>query len=130
MPATERVRARPWRRQSVTQADDILAPLLAAYRSRNPKGDYSLIVKAYEKADIAHTGQQRKSGEAYITHPVAVATIVADLGLDDVTVAAALLHDAVEDTGVDVDDLVGEFGPTVAAIVDGVTKLERIRFDS
>jgi len=130
MPATERVRARPWRRQAVPQADDILAPLLAAYRRRNPKGDYSLIVKAYEKADVAHTGQQRKSGEAYITHPVAVATIVADLGLDDVTIAAALLHDAVEDTGVDVEDLVGEFGPTVAAIVDGVTKLERIRFDS
>ncbi|MEZ5342317.1 MAG: HD domain-containing protein [Acidimicrobiales bacterium] len=63
-------------------------------------------------------------------HPLAVATIVADLGLDDVTIAAALLHDAVEDTGVTLDDLVAEFGPDVAAIVDGVTKLDRLRFDS
>jgi GTP pyrophosphokinase len=129
MPAADRVRVLPWRRQ-VAPADDVLAPLLAAYRRRHPKGDTALITKAYEVADAAHREQTRKSGEAYITHPVAVATIVADLGLDDITIAAALLHDAVEDTGVTVDDLSEDFGATVAAIVDGVTKLDRVRFDS
>jgi GTP diphosphokinase / guanosine-3',5'-bis(diphosphate) 3'-diphosphatase len=130
MAATDRVRVLPWRRSNASQPDDILAPLLAAYRRRHPKGDTALIVKAYEAADAAHSEQRRKSGEAYITHPVAVATIVADLGLDDVTIASALLHDAVEDTGVTVEDLSADFGPTVAAIVDGVTKLDRVRFDS
>ena len=72
----------------------------------------------------------RKSGESYINHPLAVAQIVADIGLDEVSVAAALLHDAVEDTEITVEDVEREFGSQVAAIVDGVTKLERIRFDS
>ena len=75
-------------------------------------------------------GPHRRSGEPYIKHPFAVAPIVADLGLDDVTVAAALLHDAVEDTGITLDDLEAEFGRDVTAIVDGVTKLERIKFDT
>ncbi|MDQ1438752.1 MAG: diphosphokinase / guanosine-3,5-bis(diphosphate) 3-diphosphatase [Acidimicrobiaceae bacterium] len=130
MPAADRVRVLPWRRQATPAADDIVAPLLAAYRRRQPKGDTTLIVKAYETAEVAHREQRRKSGEAYITHPVAVATIVADLGLDDVTVAAALLHDAVEDTGVTLEDLQRDFGPMVTAIVDGVTKLDRVEFDS
>jgi guanosine-3',5'-bis(diphosphate) 3'-pyrophosphohydrolase len=129
MPAADRVRVLPWRRQAAP-ADEVLAPLLAAYRRRHPKGDTAAITKAYDVAEAAHREQRRKSGEPYITHPVAVATIVADLGLDDVTIAAALLHDAVEDTGVTVEDLSADFGPTVAAIVDGVTKLERVRFDS
>jgi GTP pyrophosphokinase len=129
VPAADRVRVLPWRRQ-VAPADDVLAPLLATYRRRHPKGDTALVVKAYETAESAHREQRRKSGEAYISHPVAVASIVADLGLDDVTIAAALLHDAVEDTGVTVDDLSTEFGATVASIVDGVTKLDRVRFDS
>ncbi len=89
-----------------------------------------MIVRAYEVAKKAHEGQARKSGEPYIQHPISVAKIVAELGLDDITVAAALLHDSVEDTGVSVADLQAEFGEDVAAIVDGVTKLERIRFDS
>src|SRR5439155_24438928 len=80
--------------------------------------------------EVAHREQFRKSGEAYIHHPLAVATVVAELGLDDVTVAAALLHDAVEDTGVTVDDLARDFGPVVSSIVDGVTKLDRVSFDS
>src|SRR5579875_2643417 len=121
-------RVLPWRRQ--TQTADALTPLLTAYRSRHPRGDTGLIVRAYEMADRAHEGQLRRSGEAYISHPLAVATILASLGLDDVTVAAALLHDAVEDTGVTLGDLDAEFGPLVAAIVDGVTKLDRVRFDS
>ena len=129
MPAADRVRVLPWRRQSAP-TDDALTPLLEAYRRRHPKADTSLITKAYEAAEAAHREQRRKSGEAYISHPLAVATVVADLGLDDVTIAAALLHDAVEDTGVTVEDLAAEFGPTVASIVDGVTKLDRVRFDS
>ncbi len=121
-------RVLPWRRQ--VQTADALMPLLDAYRARHPKGDISLFVRAYEAADRAHEGQLRRSGEAYITHPLAVATILAGLGLDDVTVAAALLHDAVEDTRLIVADLEADFGPVVAAIVDGVTKLDRISFDS
>src|SRR5213075_2810197 len=74
--------------------------------------------------------QVRRSGDAYITHPVGVALVLADLGLDDVTIAAALLHDAVEDTEVTLEDLADDFGADVAGIVDGVTKLERIHFDS
>ena len=78
----------------------------------------------------AHEGQTRKSGEPYIHHPMSVATIVARQGLDDVTIAAALLHDAVEDTSIELADLERDFGPDVAMIVDGVTKLDRLSFDS
>ncbi|MGH9077206.1 MAG: RelA/SpoT family protein [Acidimicrobiales bacterium] len=121
-------RVLPWRRQ--VQAADALTPLLSAFRARHPKGDTSLIVRAYEQADRAHDGQLRRSGEAYISHPLAVATILAGLGLDDITVGAALLHDAVEDTGITVSDLERDFGPVLSAIVDGVTKLDRVSFDS
>ena len=126
MATVERVL--PWRRQSLPV--DALTPLISAYRERHPKGDVGMITLAYEVAERAHAGQLRKSGESYISHPLAVAVILAGLSLDDVTIAAALLHDAVEDTGVTVDDLERDFGPVVASIVDGVTKLERIRFDS
>jgi GTP pyrophosphokinase len=118
----------PWRRQ--TAPVDDLSPVLTAFRARHPKADTTRISKAYETAERAHRDQVRRSGEAYIHHPIAVATIVAELGLDDVTVAAALLHDAVEDTGVEVEEISREFGPEVAAIVDGVTKLDRLHFDS
>ncbi len=121
-------RVLPWRRQ--VQTADALGPLLTAYRRRHPKGDTALLVRAYDVADRAHEGQLRSSGEAYISHPLAVATVLAGLGLDDVTCAAALLHDAVEDTVVTLADLDREFGPVVASIVDGVTKLDRLRFDS
>ena len=77
-----------------------------------------------------HEGQLRRSGEPYITHPLAVAGIVARYGMDDVTIAAALLHDAVEDTRLTLTEIDDVFGPEVTAIVDGVTKLERIKFDS
>jgi GTP pyrophosphokinase len=88
------------------------------------------MTKAFETARVAHSQQTRKSGEGYINHPLAVAKIVADIGLDETTVIAALLHDAVEDTEITVADVERDFGPEVAAIVDGVTKLDRIRFDS
>src|SRR6266568_6275247 len=135
MSATEpRVEARPdrrsvlpWRRHHV---DVEVAPLIAAYRDRHRKADTALIERAFEMARRAHADQVRRSGKPYIAHPLGVAMILADLGLDDVTIAAALLHDAVEDTTVTDEDLQERFGPDVAAIVDGVTKLDRLQFDS
>jgi GTP diphosphokinase / guanosine-3',5'-bis(diphosphate) 3'-diphosphatase len=124
-------RVLPWRRAAGGSASaDELKEVLAVYRTRHPKADTTLITRAYEIAEGAHRGQMRRSGDPYIQHPLAVATILADLGLDDVTLAAALLHDAVEDTGVSLDDIVKDFGSEVAAIVDGVTKLDRVSFDS
>jgi GTP diphosphokinase / guanosine-3',5'-bis(diphosphate) 3'-diphosphatase len=121
-------RVLPWRRNAMPAEE--IAPLLSAYRARHPRGATALISRAYAEAANAHAGQVRKSGEPYIEHPLAVATIIADLGLDDVSIAAALLHDAVEDTAVSIDEIVSTFGPEVAAIVDGVTKLDRVRFDT
>jgi len=103
---------------------------LQSFRRRHPKASTALMTKAFETARTAHSQQIRKSGEGYINHPLAVAKIVADIGLDETTVIAALLHDAVEDTEITVADVERDFGPEVAAIVDGVTKLDRIRFDS
>ncbi len=129
-PTADRSRARPWRRHVAPAAPDLLAPLVASYRAQHPKADTSLIQRAYTTADEAHKKQVRRSGEAYIHHPVAVARIVADLGLDALTISAALLHDAVEDTGVTLEDVTRDFGAEVAAIVDGVTKLDRVSFAS
>ena len=89
MPSTVD-RVLPWRRSERPPADEV-APLLAAYRSRHPKAPTARIARAYLTSAEAHRGQFRRSGEPYIQHPLAVARIVADLGLDDVTVAAALL---------------------------------------
>ena len=119
----------PWRRQQ-SSPDDEMAPVLQSFRRRHPKASTALMTKAFETARAAHSQQTRKSGEGYINHPLAVAKIVADIGLDETTVIAALLHDAVEDTDITVADVERDFGPEVAAIVDGVTKLDRIRFDS
>jgi GTP pyrophosphokinase len=122
-------RVLPWRRNTAPPAEEV-APLIATYRSVHPRANTSLITRAYEVAAEAHRNQVRKSGEPYINHPLAVAKIVADLGLDDITIAAALLHDGVEDTQLTLEEVSGEFGAEVAAIVDGVTKLERVQFDS
>ncbi len=122
-------RVLPWRRHHSAPIEEI-APLLTAYRKRHPKASVALVNRAYEAARIAHLSQQRSSGEAYINHPIAVARIVADIGLDDVSLAAALLHDAVEDTEITLDDVKRDFGEDVANLVDGVTKLERLQFDS
>jgi GTP pyrophosphokinase len=122
-------RVLPWRRSSAPASVE-LAPLLASFRSHHPKTSPALITQAYDLAAEAHEGQTRRSGEPYIQHPLAVARIVADLGLDDVTVAAALLHDSVEDTGVTLEQVTERFGAEVARIVDGVTKLDRVQFDS
>ncbi len=122
-------RVLPWRRSSAPPAVEV-APLVDAFRAHHPKDATNLITRAYDVSAEAHRGQSRKSGEPYVTHPVAVARICADLGLDDVTIAAALLHDAVEDTGLTLEVVESDFGPEVARIVDGVTKLDRLTFDS
>ncbi len=123
-------RVLPWRRSNPPLAEEV-APLLSEFRSRHGRSVRTdLISRAYTASAAAHTGQLRKTGESYIHHPLAVARIVAELGLDDITIAAALLHDAVEDTSMSLEDVARDFGSDVAAIVDGVTKLERIKFDS
>jgi len=127
MSTTSRVL--PWRRNHSAVVED-LVPLLSAYKRRNPKGNVSLINAAYEMASAAHSHQSRMSGELYISHPIAVARIVAEIGLDEVSLVAALLHDAVEDTEITLADVEARFGAEVAGIVDGLTKLERLQFDS
>ena len=104
--------------------------MLSVYRRHHPKAPISTISRAYTVAAEAHRTQRRSSGESYINHPLAVARIVADIGLDETSIAAALLHDAVEDTELSLADLEAQFGSDVAQIVDGVTKLDRIQFDS
>lgn len=127
MAVVERVL--PWRRDSPADLTEI-APLVVNFDGPHRGEQVAMIERAYEMAAEAHAPQRRKSGEPYITHPLAVASIVAGLGLDEVTIAAALLHDAVEDTPLTLEEIDAEFGSDVAAIVDGVTKLDRLRFDS
>jgi GTP pyrophosphokinase len=122
-------RVLPWRRER-RQAEDEVAGLVAGFRGPDRERQIDVVSRAYKMAAKAHATQYRKSGEPYIVHPLAVARIVSDLGLDEVTVASALLHDAVEDTRIELDDIQRAFGSDVAAIVDGVTKLDRVRFDS
>ncbi|WP_334148151.1 RelA/SpoT family protein [Microbacterium sp.] len=102
--------------------------LIRTVRANHPKGDFSVIERAYAVAKEKHTGQQRQSGEPYITHPLAVAQILAELGLGPRAIAAALLHDTVEDTGYALTDLTAEFGDEVAMLVDGVTKLDKVKY--
>jgi GTP pyrophosphokinase len=104
--------------------ETIIAPLLASLESQGV--DRQTIVRAFEVADEAHAGQLRKSGEAYITHPVAVAEILGELGMNTPTIVAALLHDTVEDTPYSLAQLRVDFGSEVADLVDGVTKLDRV----
>src|SRR5690606_36876321 len=93
-----------------------------------PRADLTLVERAFEVADRAHEGQLRKSGDPYITHPVAVATILAELGFDGSTLAAALLHDTVEDTEYSLSQLTEEYGEEIAMLVDGVTKLDKVTY--
>lgn len=102
--------------------------LIRVVKSNHPKSDLSLIERAYLTAEQAHNGQFRKSGEPYITHPIAVAQILADLGIGPITIAAALLHDTVEDTAYTLSQLQLDFGDEIAALVDGVTKLDKVKF--
>ena len=109
---------------------DRLELFLSELLDINPNVDIGLIESAYNKAEQMHEGQLRKSGEPYIIHPVEVAKILADLGMDDRTLAAGLLHDAVEDTPYSLEDLQRDFGSEVAFLVNGVTKLGSLIFES
>ncbi|WP_436527806.1 RelA/SpoT family protein [Actinoplanes sp. HUAS TT8] len=129
-PTGRRVRARlarfnaPW--QS-TQVSEVLEPLIATHRASHPKGDVRQLQKAFDVAARWHSGQYRKSGDPYITHPLAVATILANLGMDTTTLVAALLHDTIEDTDYGLEQMRNDFGAEVALLVDGVTKLDRVK---
>ena len=105
-----------------------IAQLTSKLESYLPPDQVDRVREAYEHAESAHKGQKRRSGEPYITHPVAVADILADLRMDGATIAAAILHDVVEDTGVSTEELQERFGREIAEIVDGVTKLDQIQF--
>src|SRR6516162_5652338 len=106
----------------------VLEPLIKTVRATHPKADVRLISRAYEVAAHWHDGQMRKSGDPYITHPLAVTTILAELGMNTDTLCAALLHDTVEDTPYTLAELRKEFGDEVATLVDGVTKLDRVKY--
>jgi len=107
-----------------------IEPVLAAMRKHYPAADEAKVVKAYLVAQRSHAGQFRKSGAPFITHPMAVAQLIAEYGLDEDAIAAALLHDTVEDTELSLSDVEDEFGEAVALITDGVTKLDRITFQT
>jgi GTP pyrophosphokinase len=127
--ATRRVRARIARKmtpQRVAVVAPVLEPLATVHRELHPKADLGLLQRAYDVAAEKHEGQQRKSGDPYITHPLAVATILAELGMDTTTLVAALLHDTVEDTDYSLERLRADFGEEVAVLVDGVTKLDKV----
>ncbi|MDT7618034.1 MAG: diphosphokinase / guanosine-3,5-bis(diphosphate) 3-diphosphatase [Pseudonocardiales bacterium] len=131
--ATRRVRARIARRmtpQRVGPVAPVLEPLASVHRTLHPKADLALLQRAYDVAEEKHEGQKRKSGDPYITHPLAVSTILAELGMDTTTLVAALLHDTVEDTDYSLERLREDFGEEVAHLVDGVTKLDKVELGS
>ncbi|HEX2154422.1 MAG TPA: bifunctional (p)ppGpp synthetase/guanosine-3',5'-bis(diphosphate) 3'-pyrophosphohydrolase [Acidimicrobiia bacterium] len=104
--------------------------VVEAFTSHHPRGDVDLLRRAYALAERAHEGQVRKTGHPYITHPLAITWHLAHYGLDSATLAAGLLHDTVEDTDLTLEELAVEFGPEIAALIDGVTKLDRIEYSS
>ncbi|HEY9374292.1 bifunctional (p)ppGpp synthetase/guanosine-3',5'-bis(diphosphate) 3'-pyrophosphohydrolase [Streptomyces sp.] len=131
--SSNRVRARLARLgvQRSSPYNPVLEPLLRIVRSNDPKIETATlrqIEKAYQVAERWHRGQKRKSGDPYITHPLAVTTILAELGMDPATLMAGLLHDTVEDTEYGLDTLRRDFGDQVALLVDGVTKLDKVKF--
>ena len=111
-----------------TPQHKVLGPLLRTVRATHPKADVTLIERAYTVAEHAHRGQTRKSGDPYITHPLAVTTILAELGMQPAVLAAALLHDTVEDTDYSLSQLREDFGDEIALLVDGVTKLDKMTY--
>ncbi|MGM1079951.1 MULTISPECIES: GTP pyrophosphokinase [unclassified Streptomyces] len=131
--SSNRVRARLARLgvQRANPYNPVLEPLLRIVRGNDPKIENSTlrqIEKAYQVAERWHRGQKRKSGDPYITHPLAVTTILAELGMDPATLMAGLLHDTVEDTEYGLEDLRRDFGDVVTLLVDGVTKLDKVKF--
>ncbi len=117
----------PWS-SPTTDSETPVEALVKAHRAAYPRPDPALIARSFEVADRMHSGQVRRSGEAYISHPLAVAQILAELGMDPVTLAAALLHDTVEDTAYTLEQLRTDFGTEVTLLVDGVTKLDKVFF--
>jgi len=111
-----------------TPIPDQLREVLDTLQRFHPGSDESEIIRAYQTADYLHRAQNRKSGEKYITHPIAVAGMLAELGMTTSTIIAALLHDTVEDTEYDLEHLRVDFGDEVAGLVDGVTKLDKVKY--
>ena len=109
---------------------DSLGELVGHVTRYHPEADVALLRRAFEFGERHHEGQKRKSGEAYFTHPIAVARIITELRLDSASLCAALLHDTVEDTKATLEDVRKEFGEEVAFLVDGVTKLSKFNFTS
>ena len=105
-----------------------LDPLFRIIRANHPKADLGLVERAYRKAERLHNGQMRKSGDAFITHPLAVTTILAELGMTEATLCASLLHDTVEDTDYTLGQLTRDFGEEIALLVDGCTKLDKVKY--
>src|SRR4029450_6609077 len=110
--------------------EHLIEELIADVEAYKPDVDRDLLRRAFVFAEHAHEGQQRRSGEDFIRHPWAVAKILAELHRDEGTLAAALLHDVVEDTETPIEEVKSEFGDEIARLVDGVTKLTRVRFQS
>lgn len=110
--------------------DQMFDDIVATFRDDHPSGDTTLIENAFVAAKELHKGQKRATGDPYIVHPLAVTEILAEYGMDDATLAAALMHDTVEDTDLTLSSVVDQFGAEVALLIDGVTKLDRIKFSS
>ncbi len=123
-----RMRQRLARLGSSRPQPAVLDPLVTVIKANHPKADTDLIVRAYRTAERMHEGQRRKSGDAYITHPLAVTTILAELGMTEATLCAALLHDTVEDTPYTLAQLTRDFGEEIGLLVDGVTKLDKVKY--
>ena len=129
VPSARSMRARLARMGTRSQpGNPVLEPLFRAVRTNHPKADLALLERAYTTAERLHGTQMRKSGDPYITHPLAVTTILADMGMTEPTLVAALLHDTVEDTPYTLEELTGDFGEEVALLVDGVTKLDKVKY--
>lgn len=124
----QRMRQRLARLGSVRPRSAVLDPLFSIVKANHPKADLELIERAYRTAEHYHAGQMRKSGDPYITHPLAVATILAELGMTEPVIVAALLHDTVEDTEYTLEQCRSEFSDEVARMVDGVTKLDKLTY--
>jgi GTP pyrophosphokinase len=123
-----RMRQRLARLGTTRPQTPVLDPLFRVFRVNHPKADLAMIERAYRIAERCHRGQLRKSGDAYITHPLAVATILAELGMTETTLCAALLHDTVEDTDYTLAQVASDFGDEVALLVDGCTKLDKVKY--
>ncbi len=126
--APTRMRTRLARIGRTSGSDPVLEPLFRVVRNTHPKADLAIVEKAYKTAEKWHGDQTRRSGDPYITHPLAVTTILAELGMTPPTLCASLLHDTVEDTAYTIDQLRADFGDEITLLVDGVTKLDKVSY--